>query len=152
MFIYCITAKFFMVPLAGVLTKPHEYISSRSSANSQGTISGNSESEDAVVNEGCTSSIKGYTPCNFWFCSHSMCLTWSIMVWMSIHHLGYVNFVFREWIKFYPDSEWEAEPFRHSKNFCWQRDIWWKNGSFFILYHLSNFKLVQNWWNLFGGC
>ncbi|KAL6186963.1 hypothetical protein ACLB2K_043080 [Fragaria x ananassa] len=42
----------------GVLTKPHECISSRSSANSQGTISGNSESEDAVVNEGCTSSIK----------------------------------------------------------------------------------------------
>ncbi|XP_024193057.1 RNA demethylase ALKBH10B isoform X1 [Rosa chinensis] len=42
----------------GAPTKPHEYISSRSSGNSQGAISGNSESEDVVVNEGCTSSSK----------------------------------------------------------------------------------------------
>lgn len=75
-----------MVPVADALAKTHENSSLRSSGSSQGTISGNSESEDVVVNEGCTSSSKGYTPCHFilsllfssFYC-HSIC---------GLHHLS----------------------------------------------------------------
>ncbi|XP_050375238.1 RNA demethylase ALKBH10B [Argentina anserina] len=42
----------------GDLRKPHEYISTRSSGNSQGTVSSNSGAEDTVVNDGCTSTSK----------------------------------------------------------------------------------------------
>lgn len=72
-----------MVPVADALTKTHENSSLRSS--------GNSESEDVVVNEGCTSSSKGYTPCHFIL---SLCCFLHFIVIVYVVYIIYHDWLF----------------------------------------------------------
>lgn len=106
-------------------------------------------------NMGCIVSSRGLDRSNSWVAIISLSPSLSCWLLYTTYHdmtvlfcsipvtivfkLGILWSFSSEWITFHPNSESEAEPFHCPKDFYWQWDSWWKDGSYSIWYYLFYF-------------